>query len=255
MNICTLSGGKASAYCADVALRKYGKANCVLYFNDTKWEHPDLYRFLKDLSAHWGVPITEDSDGRTPEEIFYFKRLLGNNRVPLCSRMLKAERLQKFFKDGDNIIFGIGPEETHRAKRLVAVYQSVYVKRQTFPTLEFPLIDGNVTGQQVDEWLASIGIAPPILYSLGFQHNNCAGGCVRAGKKHWAHLLKTFPDIYADRERMENDFRRWIGRDVTILRDETLTHLRERLQAQPDTQFDPEESGPVECIGICDLQN
>ena len=35
------------------------------------------------------------------------------------------------------------------------------------------------------------------LYELGFSHNNCGGVCVRAGRKHWLHLLDVFPDRYA----------------------------------------------------------
>jgi len=46
--VVALSGGKASAFCANWAIEKYNK-NVLLYFNDTKWEHPDLYRFLDDL--------------------------------------------------------------------------------------------------------------------------------------------------------------------------------------------------------------
>jgi hypothetical protein len=255
MNIIALSGGKASAYCANIALQKYGKENCILYFNDTKWEHPDLYRFLNDLSKYFGIDVTSDSDGRDPEEIFYYKKLLGNNRVPLCSRILKAERLQKYFKEGDNIIFGIGVDEVHRAKRLISAYQKYAVVRNVYPTLEFPLIENDVNSEHVDKWLKSIGIKQPALYDLGFKHNNCSGGCVRAGKKHWIHLLRTIPEVYAKRESMEVRFREWIGKDVTILKDETLKNLRERYQLQPDMVFDLDDDAPVECIGICDLLN
>ncbi|MFM6395675.1 MAG: phosphoadenosine phosphosulfate reductase family protein, partial [Planktothrix sp.] len=65
--IVALSGGKASAYCADYALNNFPKKDVILYFNDTKWEHPDLYRFLNDLSKYWDKEITYDSDGRSPE--------------------------------------------------------------------------------------------------------------------------------------------------------------------------------------------
>jgi len=256
-HICTLSGGKASAFCADYAIKKYGKENIVLYFNDTGWEHPDLFRFLEDLSNYWGLPIVNDSDGRNPEEVFYDQNMLGNNRVPLCSRILKAERLQKYFKDGDNLIFGIGPEEKHRAIRLVQVYQIVAVKRQQFCTLEFPLIENQVTKEQVQDWIDSTGIEIPVLYRLGFDHNNCSGGCVRAGKKHWAHLLSVLPDVYKDRERVEEEFRAYSGKDVHFFKDETLKHYRERIEAKDQTAFDfsPEDSVAVECIGICNLEN
>lgn len=76
--IVTLSGGKASAMCIKLALEKYPKDKVILYFNDTKWEHPDLYRFLNDLSKYFNHRILIDSDGRTPEQLFYDMRFLGN---------------------------------------------------------------------------------------------------------------------------------------------------------------------------------
>lgn len=257
MNICTLSGGRASAYCADLAIKKYGKDNIILYFNDTKWEHPDLYRFLKDLSQYWGVPITEDSDGRSPEQLFEDNHALANNRMPFCSRVLKAMRLQKYYKDGDNLIFGIGIEEKHRADRLIAAYQKVAVKTNKWPTIEFPLIANNVSSKDVSEWLKTTGIKEPELYRLGFEHNNCSGGCVRAGKKQWAHLLSVLPEVYKDRERVEESFRERYGKDVHFLKDETLKHYRERIEAKDDSAllFTDEDLAPVERIGICSLMN
>ncbi len=256
-NICTLSGGMASAYCADLSIKKYGKGNVVLYFNDTKWEHPDLYRFLREISEHWGLPITEDSDGRTPEQLFHDEHALANNMMPFCSRILKARRLQNYFCDGDNLIFGIGPEEKHRATRLVAAYQKFAVERNKWSTIEFPLIENNISREVVEKWINETGIEKPQLYKLGFEHNNCGGGCVRAGKKHWARLLAFLPEVYAERERCEQDFIKAFGKDVHFLKDETLTSYRERIEAKDQCVFDfgDDDSGPVECIGICDLQN
>jgi len=73
--IVALSGGKASAWCAKWALEKFGDRT-ILYFNDTKWEHPDLYRFLEDIERLLSIRIFYDTDGRTPEEIFYQKHAL-----------------------------------------------------------------------------------------------------------------------------------------------------------------------------------
>ncbi len=156
--IVTISGGKASAWCADWALKQYPKEEVILYFNDTKWEHADLYRLLGDLSKYFNHPITIDSDGISPEELFYDNHALANNRMPFCSRILKAERLQKFYKDGDTLVFGIGADELHRAKRLVGVYQTVAVKTGRYPKLIFPLIRENITKQQIDDFLKAANI-------------------------------------------------------------------------------------------------
>jgi 3'-phosphoadenosine 5'-phosphosulfate sulfotransferase (PAPS reductase)/FAD synthetase len=253
--IVALSGGKASAWCADWALKNYPKKNVILYFNDTKWEHPDLYRFLRDLRRYFNHPIMVDADGRSPEELFYDHHALANNRMPFCSQELKAKRLQKFYRDGDILVFGIGTDELTRANRLVGVYQTVAVKTGKWPKLIFPLIHENITKEQVDKFVSDAGIKVPLLYRLGFLHNNCSGGCVRAGKKHWKLLLEKLPEVYADRERVEEEVRKYFNKDIHFFKDETLKHFRERVQQQQQIDFGPEDDKEVECIGICTTQN
>jgi len=249
--IVTISGGKASAWCANWALKNYKREDVILYFNDTKWEHPDLYRFLGDLEKHFDHKITWDSDGRSPEQLFYDNNALANNRMPFCSRILKAKRLQNFYKDGDVLVFGIGINEINRAKRLVSVYQSVAAKKKKYPKLVFPLIENKTSQSQIDRFLYDSDIMEPLLYSLGFQHNNCSGGCVRAGKKHWILLLNKLPSIYLDRERVEEEMRKYTGKDIHFLKDETLIDLRKRMTGR---LFKNPTGDSGECIGICDSQ-
>ena len=245
MNIATLSGGIMSFYTAYLSIIKYGKENVLLYFNDTKWEHKDLYRFLDDIKNYLDKDIFFDSDGRTPEQVFFDERFLGCNRVPLCSRVLKAERLQKFYKDGDNLIFGIGIEESHRKQRIIASYQVVYAKTGKFCTVEFPLIENAIPKYEIDKWFSQTGIKRPELYTLGFEHNNCSGGCVRQGKRQWKKLLATLPDVYDERENLEQKFRDKFGKG-SYLKDMTLKELREiNIDDNDQELFDGE------CIGVC----
>lgn len=44
------SGGVTSAWCAGWALRNYPREEVVLLFHDTKEEHPDTYRFIREMS-------------------------------------------------------------------------------------------------------------------------------------------------------------------------------------------------------------
>lgn len=251
--IVAISGGKGPAWCADWALRNFDKERVILYFNDTKWEHPDLYRFLDDLSAHFARPILFDSDGRDPEQLFYDKHALANDRMPFCSRVLKAERLQKFYKDGDTIIFGIGPDEAHRAVRIAEVYRGKAEKSGKWPKLLFPLISERVTRDQIDEFMVQAGIEQPLLYKLGFSHNNCSGGCVRAGKKQWMKLYQTLPEVYADRERVEREAMEFFGRRMTFLKDESLEEFRQRVDSgRLSAHYRDDDGGEVsECIGVC----
>jgi hypothetical protein len=75
---------------------------------------------------------------------------------------------------------------------------------------------------------------------MGFPHNNCGGGCVKAGVGHFAMLLDRLPEVYADWERHEDELRDQLG-DVSILRDRsggatrplTLREVRERRGDMP----------------------
>lgn len=250
--IVTVSGGKASAWCAHWALKNYPKEKVVLYFNDTKWEHPDLYRFLDDLSKYLKHPITFDSDGRSPEFLFYDNHALANNRIPFCSRILKAERLQRFYKHGDVLIFGIGVDEIHRAKRLVGVYQLVAERTDKWPKLKFPLIRERVTKKKIDKFIKTARLEEPLLYKLGFSHNNCSGGCVRAGKKHWKMLYEKLPDVYLDRERVEREVGQHLGKKVSFFKGETLEEFRGRIErGELSAYYDTDVDTETECIGIC----
>lgn len=256
MIIVALSGGKASAYCAKWALENYPKDQVTLYFNDTKWEHEDLYRFMTDLEKHFDHKITSDSDPRSPEELFYDNNALANNRMPFCSRILKAERLQKYYEHGDTLVFGIGADEPERAKRIISVYEGVASRTGKVPRLVFPLIREEVTKEQINEWLDSIGIKEPLLYTLGFAHNNCSGGCVRAGKKQWKMLYEKLPEVYAERERVETEVREYLGKEVTILRGESLAEFRGRIdRGELSAHYDDKEEKETECIGICSKDN
>jgi 3'-phosphoadenosine 5'-phosphosulfate sulfotransferase (PAPS reductase)/FAD synthetase len=252
MNIATLSGGIMSFYTAYLSIQKYGKENVLLYFNDTKWEHPDLYRFLGDIKTYLKKDIYFDTDGRNPEQVFFDEHFLGCNRVPLCSRVLKAERLQKFYKNNDNLIFGIGIEEQKRRERIIAAYQVVYAKTQKFCTLEFPLIDKQIPKYEIEKWFEETGIKKPELYSLGFEHNNCSGGCVRQGKKQWLKLLQTLPDVYREREEMEERFRERF-RECSIMKDITLKQFRQNIESDIKyfESLYENELFECECIGVC----
>jgi len=242
-HIVCLSGGVSSAWVAMWA-NKNITGEILYYFNDTKWEHPDLYRFLDDLARVLKIAITYDSDGRNPEQVFFDQHMLGNNRAPLCSRILKAERLQKFVNRGDTLYFGIDTTEIHRAARITPIYA-----RHGCPCI-FPLIDNSVTKPDLLKWLTSTGIELPQMYKDGFSHNNCSGGCVRAGKKQWVSLLSIYPKVYAAREQVEIDFNTHFGTAATFIKGISLTELREAVESQMILDFDAE---PLqgECVGIC----
>jgi hypothetical protein len=100
------------------------------------------------------------------------------------------------------------------------------------------------------QFVRNLGIEIPQMYRDGFTHNNCAGGCVRAGKKQWVSLYRQYPEVYADRERVEREFHEYIGKPVTILKNISLKELREEIERQTEFEFDDDE-WQGECIGLC----
>jgi diphthamide synthase (EF-2-diphthine--ammonia ligase) len=121
VHIAMFSGGAGSAYVAYHMVQTYGKDKCKLFFTNTLWEDSDNLRFMDEVAEYIGIEITEILDGRTPEEVFYDYRYLGNSRLAKCSEELKVRQTLIFLeelRDNENLepilYFGIGPHEKHR---------------------------------------------------------------------------------------------------------------------------------------------
>jgi len=241
-HIVAYSGGVASAYVAKIVLEENKEA--IIYFNDTKWEHPDLYRFNSDIEKHLRCKIYIDSDGRNPEEVFFDQHMLGNNRAPICSRVLKANRLQKFAVAGDIVYFGITEDEIHRAGRIRAVYTPKGIDSR------FPLIEQHITKKEIFDYWVNSGIEIPYMYKVGFEHNNCSGGCVRAGKKSWTRLLETDPATYEKRSDVERRFNMQFNSHYSFIKGCTLDELKDQVKNKKQLVFD-DDGWEGECVGIC----
>ena len=129
--------------------------------------------------------------------------------------------------------------EVHRAARIRSIYTPLGIDTR------FPLIEQGIDSNGARTKIAEIGIRRPMLYNLGFEHNNCSGGCVRQGAKQWRHLLRVLPEIYMEREELEREFF-----PHTFLKDISLSELRRIEESQGTFDFvDDDWNG--ECIGMC----
>ncbi|MGL5550233.1 MAG: hypothetical protein ACRDD4_11085 [Culicoidibacterales bacterium] len=221
-HVVMFSGGASSAYVAKWVADKYGKENTVLFFTDTLWEDSDNYRFLDDVADYLGLEITRRVDGRTPEDVFFDMKYLGNSRLAKCSEELKVRQTIIFIEElrDENfepvLYFGIGPHEQHRAKNLSDFYGHVPLEpvETKFPMIDILKEDMNVKHIIANEW----GIPLPRMYALGFSHANCMGRCVRGGYHHYANLYRVWPEVYAEQEEMEENFRKQFNKDVSIMK-------------------------------------
>lgn len=247
-HVVMFSGGTGSWAAAKRVAARHGTADMVLLFSDTLMEDEDLYRFIDQAAANVGVPLTKLAEGRTPWEVFFDVKFLGNSRVDPCSRILKREVADKWLDNNcdpanTTVYVGIDWTEEHRFTRLAERRRALGWNYQA-PLTEPPYL----SKVQMLKWLRDEGIEPPRLYALGFAHNNCGGFCIKAGQGHFANLLKTMPERYAFHEAKEQEIRQYLGKDVSMLTDRsgdgvkkplTLKTFRERIeQKQEVDKFD-----------------
>jgi hypothetical protein len=234
------SGGVSSAWCAGWALRTFPRDEVVFLFHDTLEEDPDTYRFIRELAAKLDHPVTERPSDRSVTEVFWDEGAIANNRMAFCSRILKAEQRDRYFRElraqgVDRIVnvLGFSAMEPQRLQRAAARADAAGYQ------VRCPLIEEQVSKQACADWVMGLGIQPPAMYRWS-EHANCVG-CVRGGKAYWLAVHQNAPDVFEARARLEDEF------GHTILKDTTLRNL---VQIGLKRQVKPRESidiGPCEC--------
>lgn len=283
-HVVNVSGGVPSAIALERTIKKVGHDKTVAVFADVKIEDPDLYRFLDDVEAYLNHPIQRIAEGRTPWEVFFDEKMMGNNRADICSRILKREFLDnwiatqteeyvvaatepsrvllqpepktyraKFTPENTTRVFGFGVKELHRAENIRQVVAPYPV---WIPLHESPLMSNCECVEYVrNEW----GVDPPDLYDQGFPHNNCGGACVKAGHGQWYLAYKKRRAVFDMWKQKEQEHRAMTGKDVSILRDRRggsnspmpLTELQRRFEEEGYRPTDVR--GGCDCMGIQQL--
>lgn len=287
------SGGLGSWATAKRVADKQGIDNLYLLFTDTLIEDDDLYRFIIETSGLIfnkdvktlieltnQIPETSHKEmnnrkkyldclskevnkviphliwlnnGKDVWDVFKEQRYLGNSRLAHCSHVLKQDMsrdyiVDNFSEDDTTLYLGIDWTEKHRTKAPKKNWQPYTVE---FPMCEEPF----VTNIDHIKELEVKNLEVPVLYDLGFSHNNCGGFCVRGGQGHFANLLKQRPILYKYHEEKESEMIEYLGRDVSILRKQingkrenyTLKQLREDYENRPQ-QIDMFDIGGCGCF-------
>lgn len=257
------SGGLMSWGAAKRTVQRHGVDATTMLYTDTRIESPGLYAFLAAGAQNVGAKLVQIADGRTPFEVFRDEKMMGNSRADPCSRVLKREVAEAWLTANcdptdTTLVFGLDWTECHRfddgeGHGVRPRYAKLGWHHVEAPMMDAPYIDRH----GMLAWARLEGLPVSAAYGDGFAHDNCGGGCVKAGKGHWAHLLRTRPDVYAEWERNEDDFNdaRPGKRCQTILRDEiagmptrpvSLRQLRERIER--GGQIDMFEIGGCGCF-------
>lgn len=248
------SGGGASLAVADYVLSRFPEDNIVLYFTDTLWESPDLYRMTAEASDKLKLPLLTHSAGLTPVQLMFEKKLLFNSLIGDCSKILKMKVASDFLKKGlrpvvehwrnkaflkhpdfiseATIYFGIGFDEMHREPA---------IRKNWLPfQVDMPLIENNIF---IDQAFKKWNIRKPVLYEYGFAHNNCNGRCVKAGQGHYRLLREKMPDVFEEIKTQEYHLKmcvsayRYIIDDKCPEEDRIPEHVREQMLAELDDAY------------------
>lgn len=201
------------------------------------------------------------ADGRDLWQTFREERFLGNSSRGICTDRLKQKmadqwRVANCDPKTTRCYVGLDWSEPHRYEG--ESYETLVQKRERdrkglrrrmleagwryyAPMLRRPYL----TKGDIFDHMRAVGIKPPRLYAEGFAHNNCGGGCVKAGQGHFALLLRARPQTFAYWEKKEGEMRDLLG-DVSILTDRRgdnakkplpLATLRARIEAGQDVDL------------------
>lgn len=256
------SGGIGSWATATRVAEQYGTDDLYLVFADVKGNNPDphvgededTYRFIEESAAQVGGTLVTVSDGRDIWQVFKDDRFLGNNRLANCSKFLKQKPSREWLDANcdpaeTTVYVGIDWTEIHR---LPAIEKAYLPYKAVAPLTVPPYLDK----QQMIDACAAAGVRPPRAYEQGYAHNNCGGGCVRAGQGQFKKLLELNPERYRVWEEKEQELRDHLGKDVSILRDRrggtltpmTLAEFRERNELKQLSLLDLEDVGGCGCF-------
>lgn len=240
MIIAWFSCGVTSAVACKIVLSLYDDVQ--VYYIDTGSGHPDNTRFLADCEKWYEKPIyTIRSDKYTCVADVLRKGFINGAHGAACTLELKKKvryKLEKVVGSWDGQVWGFDfdPKEINRAIRL----------KQQYPDTKplFPLIERQITKPDTMGMLWKAGIKQPVMYSMGYNNNNCIG-CVKGGMGYWNKIRKDFPEVFAQMAQIERD----VG--ATCLKDKDGRIFLDEL---PTWRGDPVEEIIPDCSLICQIE-
>lgn len=233
-NVVWFSCGAASAVAAKLMCAE-DPACEIVYCDTSRNEHPDNMRFLKDVERWLGrsIRIIASKDFQTCEEVWDDAWYMsGPNGAP-CTTQLKKMPRREFEQPDDVHLFGFTREEIKRARD--------FAKRNPELRLRWILIENGYSKQMCLDEITTADIELPMMYRLGYPHNNCIGCVKSASPKYWNKIRRDFPEIF--KRRAEQSAR--IGCDLVKLYDIRINLYQ--LPADDETEIDEQISCGPEC--------
>lgn len=205
MRVAWLSGGVSSFAAAYIA-----KPDRCIYI-DVEDQHPDTLRFIRDCERALDMEceVLRSEYGSVENVAKTFGYLVGPHFAK-CTEVLK-KRVRKEWESRQTepvtYIWGFDVDERNRAERLL----------EAMPRFghEFPLIEANLTKDEVHGLCERLGVKRPLMYDMGYRNNNCIG-CVRGGKGYWNAIRRDFPEVFESRAKLERELGAHIIKDCYL---------------------------------------
>lgn len=205
MKIVQFSCGVSSA----IALYLSKNVDLVQYIHIDD-QHEDSLRFLHDVEKLTGHTIEIlQSYYKNVDNVLKLGWIKSIHGAPCTDKLKRRVRKEweidniknKMKKDKNGkypitYVWGFDYEEKHRADRLVENLTEYYH--------EFPLIEKQLTKNDIHAIAQRIGLKRPLMYDLGYSNNNCIG-CVKGGMGYWNKIRADFPEVFESRAKRERE--------------------------------------------------
>lgn len=200
LKVCWLSAGVSSfiaGYLEKDTIDEY-------IYIDIADQHPDSMRFIKDCEKVLGkkTTILKSLEYKDVDDVFRKKgatHIIKTGYAP-CTNLLKKEVRNKWQQEHAEYdityVWGFDLKEKHRAENMI--------KNHPEYKHEFPLIEKELSKEEVHGMLKILGIKRPVMYDLGYNNNNCVG-CIKGGMGYWNKIRVDFPEVFAKRAKLERE--------------------------------------------------
>jgi hypothetical protein len=179
--------GAASAVAIALDLRAHPGG--VVAYCETGAEHPDNERFLADCERWWGTSVLRLRSDEYADtwDVWERRRFIAGPDGAPCTGILKVSPRLMFQRPDDVHVFGYtcDANDQARAKRLAATFFELEI--------ENPLIVAGLDKAACLAMVEGAGIALPVMYSLGFQNNNCIPCGKATSPDYWSAMRLHFP--------------------------------------------------------------
>lgn len=238
--VARISCGIPSLVAAKLAIAEYGPNRVELVRSNTRSEHPDNERFLRDSEEWLGqrVTVLESDEYKDIWDVYRRERFVRSHKGVKCRGVLKLAPFHAYYRPTDLLIFGYTADAKDAAR-------AVRLKATSPEMMQFPLIERGLMRADCMAIVKRAGIEIPMMYRLGFNNNNCLG-CPNGGMGYWNLIRIHFPDRFEEMCLIQDEL--GPGSWFLVRRNERIS-LRMLNPEDGDHKTEPE----IDCSIMCAL--